>query len=192
MTVHRHGIGGKAPVIDFQRCDFVALHLAVAVGMTNPDARRGVGIDLYRDRLADADVVHVGDAVAAAAVTGDGVADVVVASHGALLRLAGKQQAADFQRRAGNQLLRGYLAPRREAGHAVAAVDVRRLIVALPALAGGVELLNALDVGKSEAALEVGLDEVVVLFDAAFGAAVAFDVGMMLNAEPFQQGKDER
>ena len=116
----------------------------------------------------------------------------VITAHDALLRLAGKQQAADFHRRAGNELLRGYLAPGGKAGHAVAAMDVRCLIVALPALAGGVELLNALNVGKSETALEVGLDEVVVLFDAAFGAAVAFDVGMMLDAQPFQQGKDER
>ena len=46
--------------------------------------------------------------------------------------------------------------------------------------------------GKSEAALEVGLDEVVVLFDTTFGTTVALDVRMMLNAEPFQQGEDER
>ena len=72
------------------------------------------------------------------------------------------------------------------------AVDVGRLKMALPALAGGVELLNTLDVGKSEAALEVGFDEVVVLFDTTFGATVALDVRMMLNAEPFQQGEDER
>ena len=64
--------------------------------------------------------------------------------------------------------------------------------MALPALAGGVELLNTLDVGKSEAALEVGFDDVVMLFDRAFGTAVALDVRMMLNAEPFQQGEDER
>ena len=64
-------------------------------------------------------------------------------------------------------------------------MDVRCLIVALPALAGGVELLNALDVGKSETALEVGLNEVVVLFDTTFGATVALDVRMVLDAKPF-------